>query len=147
MRARRRAETHGNSALPTPLPSAQGASLSVELALRQTFPEAFRYRLEERVRDLAVVDRHLLAVPRDLVQPVGGDPIVAGAAHDQVLARRTVPSEDHVVARSGGKSVFLRVGLVAVNQVVVTFPARYIVGALGAKNRIVATTAHQVIVA
>ncbi len=94
-----------------------------------------------------MVYRHLLAVPRDLVQSVGGDSVVAGAARDQVHARRTVPSEDHVIARSGVDGVFLGVGLVTVDQVVVTFLAHYIVGALGAENRIVAGAPHQVVVA
>src|SRR5215204_1967556 len=115
--------------------------------LGQTFPEALRYGLEERIRELAVVNRHLLAVPRDLVRAVCGDSVVAGAAHDQVHARRTVPGEDHVGAVSGVDGVFLGVGLVAVDQEVVTFLAHYIVGALGAENRIVAGAPHQDIVA
>ena len=45
--------------------------------LGQAFDEALRYGLEELLREFAVVNRHLLAVPRDLVQPVGGEIVVA----------------------------------------------------------------------
>src|SRR5215204_1409248 len=93
-----------------------------------------------------MVNRHLLAVTRGLVQSVGGDPVIAGAAHYQVRARRTVPSEDYVVVRSAVDGVFLGGGLVAVDQVVVAFLAHYVVGALGAENCIVAGAPHKDIV-
>ena len=64
-----------------------------------------------------MVNRHLLAVPRDLIQCVGGDPVVAGAAHDQVHARRTVPGEDHIGARSGVDGVILGVELEAAGEI------------------------------
>src|SRR5829696_171814 len=114
--------------------------------LRQTFEEALRKGFEELIFR-AGADEHPLAVGCERIVPVGEHPVEATAACDHVLARRTVPGNDPVVAWTAGDSVLLGVGLVAVNQEVVTLCAHYNVRASGADKCIVAVSACQVLIA
>src|SRR5829696_7342030 len=125
----------------------RGWILSLAESGMQTFEEAVRYGLDERV-DLALTDEHLLAVRGDHVRPVGEHPVEAIAATHYVLARGLVEDVYHVVAVSSGDRV-LRCGgcEFATHHCVVAVAAHPIVGAEAALNGIVAVPAHQGLVA
>src|SRR5215213_7198535 len=99
----------------------------------QTFPEALRNRpIESKYRTKA--DEHTLAVGCDHIFAFGEHPVEAVAAYDRVLGRRIVQDVDDVVAIPTRDLVFGSFAEHAIDQVVITFLAHYLVGAAAAGN-------------
>src|SRR5919107_744942 len=119
--------------------------VSLELE-RQTFKEGFRDGIEQFLKFRLPVG-HPFAVGCDHVFSVGEHPVDTAAAHDYVLARRPVGSEEQIGAISAGDIVGPSFAARVAYHEVVSFLAHYVVGAFAADNCIVTRAAHQVLVA